>query len=68
GENGFKFEPGNPGSLRAALQKINDVDTSLRAGETARRDYLSLFTPESNLTALESIYHEVIANKAVPRR
>jgi glycosyltransferase involved in cell wall biosynthesis len=65
-ENGFTFEPGNPRSLRAALHKINDRGVSLRTGEAARQDYLSHFTPASNLTALETIYHEVIGKTPAP--
>ncbi|MFE4228299.1 glycosyltransferase family 4 protein [Arthrobacter sp. NPDC056886] len=67
GENGFTFEPGNALSLRAALLKINDPAVSLRTGAIARQDYLSLFTPASNLSALVAIYDDVIARKGSPR-
>lgn len=67
GENGFTFEPGDALSLRAALLKVNDPAVSMRTGAAARRDYLSLFTPESNLSALETIYGDVIARRGTSR-
>jgi glycosyltransferase involved in cell wall biosynthesis len=61
GENGFTFQPGDPLSLRRALQEISNPAVSVLAGSVARQDYLSHFTPANNLRALERIYAEAIA-------
>ncbi|MEC5190382.1 MULTISPECIES: glycosyltransferase family 4 protein [unclassified Arthrobacter] len=68
GQNGFTFQPGDPLSLRRALQEISDPAVSARLGAAARVDYLSHFTPTVNLNALEAIYGDVVARKGAPRR
>lgn len=65
GVNGFTFESGNAASLTRALRRLSDPAVSRSTGEAARQDYLSFFTPASNLAALEEIYRDVIERKGI---
>jgi glycosyltransferase involved in cell wall biosynthesis len=67
GRTGLLFSPGDANDLRRKLYQIADPELSVRMGERAYRCYEAEYTPERNLAALMSIYHDALAQSAATR-
>lgn len=64
GRTGDLFSVGNPHELAAHVMRwLNAPDHLQRMSHNCRMQYQNLYTPESNLHALESIYHQALNSR-----
>jgi glycosyltransferase involved in cell wall biosynthesis len=62
GSNGLLFRPGDPTDLAERLLRLLDPRRAREMGDAAHGTYEARYTPERNLTELEAIYRQAIAD------
>lgn len=60
GVRGLLFKPGDVDDLRRCLREVLDEERSRSLGEEGRRTYEDLYTPQSSLRTLESLYADLV--------
>jgi glycosyltransferase involved in cell wall biosynthesis len=61
GLTGYHVTPGDVDKLGECIQRLlSDTELARRLGRTARQTFIDRFTPQSNLSQLESIYRKAV--------
>ena len=61
GVTGYHVSPGDVDNLGECIQRfLSDTKLARRLGRTARQTFIDRYTPQSNLSQLESIYQKAV--------